>query len=127
MTTAITNGSGPIIEIQLSTLPPSANRLWRRSGRRIHINPKYAAWMLQSGKEIMEQRPRKHEGPYKLGIQAVRPDKRKRDLGNLEKACSDLLQKHGIVRDDSDCELITMRWVTVGAGVRLTVEPAGTE
>lgn len=57
-------------------------------------------------------------------IDAVRPDKRHRDLDNLLKSSSDLLQHIGIVENDSLCQQISARWVSAGEGITVTVEPA---
>jgi crossover junction endodeoxyribonuclease RusA len=65
---------------------------------------------------------KKVEGPYKLTILAVKPDKRKRDLGNLEKAISDILVSQGIVEDDSLCEWIVARWVDKGPECQIIIE-----
>jgi Holliday junction resolvase RusA-like endonuclease len=68
---------------------------------------------------------KKVEGPYKLTILAVRPDKRKRDLGNLEKAISDILVSQGLVEDDCLCEWIVARWVDKGPECQIIIEPLG--
>lgn len=73
------------------------------------------------------QHVRKVPGPYKLILNARRPDKRRRDLANLLESISDALVIHKITDDDSKAEMIVMRWVTVGAGVSIRVEPAGVE
>lgn len=49
-------------------------------------------------------------GRYDLVIKLNPPDKRKRDLGNLEKVVSDLLVDHGIIDDDSGCQSLYMKW-----------------
>lgn len=105
--------------------PPSANRLWTRTRRGIRKTDYYAEWLKIAGNMILAQRPGGISGPYKLTIQAMRPDRRKRDLGNIEKATSDLLQSVGIIEDDSLCEMISMRWVTDGPPFMVRVEPAG--
>lgn len=51
-------------------------------------------------------------GKYKLDIAVERPDRRRRDVANLEKACSDLLQLAGIIRDDCDAQSVTIRWAS---------------
>lgn len=107
--------------------PPSANRLWRRSGARIHKSTRYTDWLRDAGFLAMNQRPGSLRGPYRLTIQAVRPDKRKRDLDNLIKPTNDLLKTIGVVEDDSDCEIISVRWVTSGEGLNVRVEQAGVE
>jgi len=105
--------------------PPSANRLWRRSGRVMHKSSAYTEWLRVAGHMAMAQRPGGLTGSYKLSIQALRPDRRRRDIDNLIKPVSDLLQSVGIVDDDSDCEMVTARWVTNGAPLTVRVEMAG--
>ena len=107
--------------------PPSANRLWVRARVGMRKSAAYVAWLLEAGAEVRRQKPGKIEGPYKIFITAARPDKRKRDLGNLEKATSDLLQSCGVISDDCHAEMITMRWVTQGDGIGVRIEPAGVE
>lgn len=65
-------------------------------------------------------------GRYKLLVEAQRPDKRRRDIGNLEKPLSDLLVSLGTVEDDCLAEEITLRWVKedLGGMVRMTVTSA---
>ena len=64
---------------------------------------------------------RKITGPYKLTMEVVRPDKRKRDLDNLLKAASDALVSAGIL-EDHHCEWIDARWVKEGPECLLIVE-----
>lgn len=53
-------------------------------------------------------------GEYNLLIRAVKPDRRKRDIGNLEKALSDILVAGAIVIDDSFCRQIIAEWADFG-------------
>lgn len=108
-------------------LPPSANSIWRRSGTHMHKSTEYTAWLKEAGWTAKAQKPRAVHGPYKLQVQAVRPDKRRRDLDNLIKPISDLLTSIGVIDDDCYCEMLSMRWVTAGEGVHVTVSPAGVE
>jgi len=87
----------------------------------------YVAWLMLAGVEARRQKPSRISGPYHLIIQAARPDKRRRDLDNLLKPISDLLVSVGVIRDDCECEMISARWVTVGEGVTIRIEPAGVE
>lgn len=51
-----------------------------------------------------------------------RPDKRRRDVGNLEKAVSDLIVAAGILEDDSQIVDIRLRWGQPDDGmVQITV------
>ena len=115
-----------MIELRLP-YPPSANKLWRRSGKTIHKSDEYTDWLRKAGWHVMQQRQGGVSGPYKISVQAVRPDKRKRDLDNLIKPISDLLKSVGTVDDDSLCEMLSMRWVTAGEGVTVRVERAAIE
>ena len=77
---------------------------------------KHAEWALQGqvkGKSIT--------GEYTLEIVAVKPDKRRRDIGNLEKAISDLLQKVKVIKDDCLCQKITMEWAKKGPECLITI------
>lgn len=89
--------------------PPSSNNLFANAGKRRIRTPQYDAWFALASTRVKESH-RRGIGPYCLAICAKRPDKRRRDLGNLEKAVSDLLVAHGIVKDDSLAERITLVW-----------------
>jgi crossover junction endodeoxyribonuclease RusA len=107
--------------------PVSANDLWSRTKGGMSKSDAYAAWLNDAGWHVKAQKPGKISGPYKLSIQAVRPDKRKRDLDNLLKPINDLLQLVGVIENDSYCEMITARWLTFGSGVQVLIDPAGVE
>lgn len=113
--------SASAVELHLP-FPPSANRLWRRSGATIHKSSKYSKWLRDAGLIAISQRPPGIVGSYKISIQATRPDKRRRDLDNILKPISDLLMSVGVIGDDSDCEMISARWVSQGEGVSVRVE-----
>jgi crossover junction endodeoxyribonuclease RusA len=115
------------VQFTLPMLPPSANRIWRRAGNRIHKSTAYAKWLRDSVYIAKAQQIGKVSGTYALSIQAVRPDRRRRDIDNLLKPASDLLVSLGIVRDDSDAEMISIRWVTTGPALTIRVSRAGVE
>jgi crossover junction endodeoxyribonuclease RusA len=75
--------------------------------------------------EIRSQTRAKVSGAYKLTILAVKPDKRRRDLGNLEKAVSDILVTTEVVEDDNLCEWLEIRWVENGPPCQVIIEPIG--
>jgi crossover junction endodeoxyribonuclease RusA len=104
--------------------PPSANSLFfnvqgkgRVKTRRYDDWRKEAAWLISLAKK------RRLEGPYGLTVLAGRPDKRRRDLGNLLKAIEDALVHGGAIEDDSECQCIEMSWHPGIVGVRVTVLP----
>jgi len=65
----------------------------------------------------------KIKGEYTLDVQAKKPDKRRRDIGNLEKAVSDILQATGVIEDDCLCQDLRMRWVDFGPEFLITIRP----
>lgn len=104
--------------------PPSANRLWRNSRGRMHKSTEYSNWLNHAGYVARSQRPGKVSGPYQLWIRAVAPDKRRRDLGNLEKPLSDLLQSLGVIDDDSNARAIHLEWADAGEPITIRLEAA---
>lgn len=108
----------------LPTLPPSKNALREIARGRIILTKDYRAWRTNAGKEIMVQRVRKIKGPYRLCIQARRPDdKRRRDLGNILEATEDLLTWMQIIEDDHLSEDIHLKWITeIDSGVVIRIE-----
>jgi crossover junction endodeoxyribonuclease RusA len=111
-----------MIQIILS-LPPSMNRLWRSTkGGTVYRSPKYTEWRTPAIQQITTQaKGKKIIGPYKLTMQVVRPDKRKRDLDNLLKAASDALVSAKVL-EDHHCEWIDARWVKEGPECVLIIE-----
>ena len=97
--------------------PPSVNRLWRisKGGGGMHRSEKYTDWRNHALWALVGQcKGKRIEGPYTMILEAVRPDKRRRDLGNLEKAVSDILQDAKLIDGDHLCEEMTLRWVDKG-------------
>ncbi|MBN8241740.1 RusA family crossover junction endodeoxyribonuclease [Nitratireductor aquimarinus] len=89
--------------------PPTANNLFINAGRKRVKSPQYKTWIVMASLSVKDSH-RQYIGPYSISIAAKRPDKRKRDIANLEKAVSDLLVTNGVIQDDSLCERITMTW-----------------
>lgn len=103
--------------------PPSVNRLWRvGKGKRVYKDPSYTRWIAQCEAEIFAQRLTPILGSYRLQIDATRPDKRKRDIDNIIKAVSDVLQHTGIIENDHLCVEVTARWVKDGPPVLINVD-----
>lgn len=97
-----------MIRIELP-FPPSLNNLFANGRKGRFRTPAYDAWFALASTAVKDSH-RQRIGPYSLHIALRRPDKRRRDLGNLEKGISDLLVAHGIVKDDCLAERITLQW-----------------
>lgn len=102
--------AGAKVRIELP-YPPSINAAYANGGnkRGRHKTPVYTAWEHLAGACIKDSH-RVGLGPYCLYIALRRPDRRRRDLGNVEKVISDLLVAHGVVKDDCLAERITLQW-----------------
>ncbi len=103
----------------------AAPRFVKGGGRsKAHIGRKmtkrYAAWITRC--MLTVGYVGKVPGPIAVDYQFARVDKRKRDLGNLEKAVSDLLVKMKVIEDDSLIMVLRLRWGG-DAPVRITVAP----
>lgn len=91
--------------------PVSVNALYANSGkgRGRHKTLRYQRWILEASIAVKDSM-RQGIGPYSISICLQAPDKRARDIGNLEKGISDFLVMHGIVKDDSFCQRLLMTW-----------------
>ena len=112
--------------------PPSANTLYRGVSKgklagRTLLSYKARAFYQDCGRVIAMQRiaGSQHQFPLKGRLEVTYsvnpPDRRRRDIGNLEKAVSDALHKCGVIEDDSQIdELHILRREPVKGG-RLSV------
>lgn len=110
--------------LTLPSLPPPLSACFknvRRNGRA--ATPRYTAWAIESLHAVQQQRVGLVPGPIEVVYQFRRPDKRRRDLGNLEKAVSDLLVKARLIEDDSLIVDLRMMWGGEAA-VTVTITPA---
>lgn len=119
--------SGPVV-IDLSRLPPSVNRQYGRTpSGGVYLKPKVRSWRADMGWEIQGMKIRRDlsriDRPYTLKILLAKPDNRKRDADNFIKEVSDLLVRHGLVKDDSLARSVSAEWsdlIAVGCRVILT-------
>lgn len=122
--------------------PPTVNNLYRNGAKGRFKTSGYKAWEAKCRghadilRHVEEKTPGGVRmsfsdpiptiaGPYTITYTAQRPDRRRRDIGNLEKACSDMLQALGVIRDDCDCERMTIQWAPgepVGKSAEILVE-----
>lgn len=99
--------------------PPSSNALFANSkttGRKGRtLTQSYRDWIKDAGVMLQAQHVGRIMGTYEISISIPRSEgKRHLDLGNCEKAISDLLVKHGVIEDDSLAEMITIYWSYLG-------------
>lgn len=101
-------------------LAPSVNELYRNrtkqeiaNGRAMGIalrgrarTERYRTWARAAGNALIAAKPGRIEGRYSLTITIA--ETARMDLGNAEKALSDLLVKHGVVDDDKKASLIRL-------------------
>lgn len=111
----------------LLPFPVSTNNLFvnnPRGGR--FPSKRYTEWKKEATAALIGQIPtRRFDGPIKVTIHLGRPDKRRRDLGNLEKAPLDLLVTHNVIADDSLVEDLRLRWAEDVQGCMIEIEDMG--
>lgn len=82
--------------------PPSVNALYRNVPKVGRVKTAaYKAWEKEAGWLLKSQRPQPVHGAYRL-LALIGPTRA--DIGNLEKALSDLLQAHGVIDNDKLCQ-----------------------
>jgi Holliday junction resolvase RusA-like endonuclease len=104
--------------------PPSLNRIWRHSGKRVYCNPRYVSWRRTAGWQLLAQRPGSLPAGSEIAVTLrIGPAKRKLDADNAAaKQVLDLLQHHQIIANERlVADIRTLRDDTVEAG-RVRVE-----
>lgn len=106
-------------------LPPSQNNMFvnGRAGKGRFPSPAYKAWKNEASIRVYMQNKARIEGPFAVQINAVRPDRRKRDIDNLIKPLVDLIVSQGFVTDDSEMQQVTATWVENGPPIWVAVRP----
>ena len=106
--------------------PPSINHYWRRVGPRTLISREgrtfrrnVCALLARGGGNGPRKPP--SSGRIALAMDAFPPDRRRRDLDNLQKSTLDALQHAGIYEDDSQVDLLLTRRRGPVKGGRLEV------
>lgn len=101
--------------------PPTTNNLFAGKTRRFKSR-RYKEWSDEAGRAIAAQNPPGFACPVAVTYSYGRPDKRRRDIGNLEKAVSDSLVDTGVLADDSLIEKLTLQWCEDVTGCRVEIE-----
>ena len=90
--------------------PLSVNAMYKNAGKARAKSKRYKDWLHGAGLLLSTQYKGKPlEGKLMLTLAIKQPDRRKRDLGNLEKCVTDLMT--GVVyKDDSQIKALAMHF-----------------
>lgn len=115
--------SGTIIDLPF---PPSANNLFATKGRRRIRSERYISWTNVASAALLKQKPKRVRGPVALTILVENKTDRLRDLGNLEKAVTDLLVDYRIIDGDNykTVRAINLAWSSSVCGCRVAIARA---
>ena len=105
--------------------PPSVNHYWRSvPGRGVLISAKGREYRQEVYARVLIQCAAKRlAGRLRVQIAAFPPDKRRRDLDNVLKACLDALTHAGVWLDDQQIDdLRIVRGAPGGGTVQISVE-----
>ena len=91
--------------------PPSVNRAWRMVNGRMLLSRQGRAYRKEVCALLGGNGPRKPPsgGRIALCMDAFPPDKRRRDLDNIQKPVLDALEHAGVYEDDSQIDLLITR------------------
>lgn len=106
-----------MIELHLSTLPvPKSNRYIRKRSGRVFKPPRVKNWEVRALWEISQQfSGTPLEGKLSVHVELVLPNHRRRDIDNMLKSLWDVLEKGGVIRNDSQIyEVRTIKRVIKG-------------
>ncbi len=88
--------------------PPSVNHYWRRVGARTLISRGGRAFRQMVCSILATRGVRPLDGPLAVEVTIHPPDKRRRDIDNVQKALLDALQHGGAYGDDSQIVRLTI-------------------
>ena len=111
--------------------PPSVNHYWRKWNNRMVISREGRAYRkdvcarLAPGMGGNGPRKPPSGGRVALAMDAFPPDRRRRDLDNIQKPLLDALEHAGVYEDDSQIDLLLTqrREVTPGGQVIVRIAP----
>jgi Holliday junction resolvase RusA-like endonuclease len=97
-----------MIELELP-YPPSVNHYWRRVGARTLISRGGRAFRAAVCSILAARGVQPITGPLEMVIDVFPPDRRRRDIDNLQKALLDALAHGGAYHDDSQIARLTVQ------------------
>lgn len=103
--------------------PPSVNQLWRFARGRMYRSAVYKFWADDAERHLQAQgKPETVTYKCALEIAVGRPDRRRRDIDNVNKAVLDLLQHCGVLADDSLVQDLRTYWSDEVVGVQVIIK-----
>lgn len=102
--------------------PPSVNHYWRRVGFRTLISRGGRRYRRDVVALLAAGRAAPLRGRLELVVHVFPPDRRRRDLDNLQKALFDALQHAGVYGDDSQIDRLDVRRGPVVPGGKVLVQ-----
>ena len=105
-----------MIELELP-FPPSVNHYYRRVGPRTLISREGRRFRERVCAHLAQMGIRPMDGPLAIEIEVYPPDRRRRDVDNVQKALLDALQHGGAYQDDSQIvKLVTEKCAPTTGG-----------
>ena len=90
--------------------PPSVNRMWRNVRGRTLLSADGRRYRADAVAATLREKPMAYgSAPVSVAITAWVPDARRRDADNLLKAPLDVLVHAGVLDDDSQIEVLSIR------------------
>lgn len=107
-------------------MPPSTNKIWRRTRTGMHKSPAYLDWQMEAGWRLRAQRPASIAGPVVIALACERDCLASADIDNRVKALFDLLVEHRVIQDDRHVVGFAAAWAPPANRLaRIAVFPAG--
>lgn len=90
--------------------PPSVNHYWRHVSMRVLISKQGRDYRTAVRAAVLGQgwKADPLSGRLKLSMLAWMPDRRRRDLDNLQKSALDAMQEAGVYADDSQIDKLSI-------------------
>ena len=101
--------------------PPSINHYYRRVGFRTLISREGRRYRREVVARLAARRVRPMRGRPKVVVHVFPPDRRRRDLDNLQKALWDALEHAGVFLDDSQIDDLRIKRGPVVPGGKVLV------
>ena len=93
--------------------PPALNRYYRTVNGRPILSRDGRAYRTNAQAALTEQRVGAVPGKVACHISAHQPDRRRRDLDGMLKACLDALESNGVIDNDADIDHLAITRASV--------------